>query len=58
MSSDDPKFLSEFEAILEPALARESGPGGGIVWWKTPRIENLESAPLNTVNGINKWWCR
>jgi hypothetical protein len=39
-------FLGEFEAIFESALAHESGPPRGIVWWKKPRVENLMTPSL------------
>jgi hypothetical protein len=34
------EFLREVETICETALAHESGPKGGIVWWKNQRVEN------------------
>jgi hypothetical protein len=38
-------FLGEYEAICEPALARESGPKG-YYFMEKPRVENLVTLSL------------
>jgi hypothetical protein len=41
-------FFGEFEAIFETALAHESGPLGGIVWWKKSEgRKSRDTVPLS-----------
>jgi hypothetical protein len=44
-SNDYLDFLGEYKAICETALARESGPLGGLFDEK-PKLENLVTLPL------------
>jgi hypothetical protein len=48
ISSDYLEFLGDFEDICKTALARESGPYGGLIDEKTECRKSRDTVPLNT----------